>query len=142
MAGSHSLDLHRDNDRTLHGNSYLSQGCNQTSAYAIDEVDIEPAIIQLAEVTARELGLPWRHSTTHTHQGQGAVERLHQTLFAQVRNRSLNQVRLGGQVLGTCRWYDQLPAQMGREVQFCNLAICEFGEVVLADIKPITGSKL
>eukprot|EP00971_Amphidinium_carterae_P170532 3379141-Amphidinium_carterae.1 len=37
-------------------------------------------------VAARELGFPWRHSTTHTYQGQGAVERLHQTLFAQVRS--------------------------------------------------------
>eukprot|EP00971_Amphidinium_carterae_P196863 3907551-Amphidinium_carterae.1 len=50
------------------------------------QVDNEPAIIQLAEVAGRELGLPWRHSTTHTHQGQGSVERFHQTLFAQVRS--------------------------------------------------------
>eukprot|EP00971_Amphidinium_carterae_P184823 3669245-Amphidinium_carterae.1 len=50
------------------------------------QVDNEPAIIQVTEVAARELGLPWRHSTTHTHQGQGAVERLHQTIFAQVRS--------------------------------------------------------
>eukprot|EP00971_Amphidinium_carterae_P039330 773042-Amphidinium_carterae.1 len=41
------------------------------------QVDNEPAILQLmAEIAARELGLPWRQSTTHTHQGQGAVERL------------------------------------------------------------------
>eukprot|EP00971_Amphidinium_carterae_P083478 1652354-Amphidinium_carterae.1 len=25
MAGAYSLDLHRDNDRAMHGNSYLSQ---------------------------------------------------------------------------------------------------------------------
>eukprot|EP00971_Amphidinium_carterae_P044131 868416-Amphidinium_carterae.1 len=50
------------------------------------QVDNEPTIIQLAEVVGRELGLPWRHSTTHTHQGQGSVERFHLTLFAQVRS--------------------------------------------------------
>eukprot|EP00971_Amphidinium_carterae_P240227 4769650-Amphidinium_carterae.1 len=60
------------------------------------QVDNEPAIKQLAEVAARELGLPRRHSTTHTHQGQGAVERLHQTLFAQARSITF-VVRLGRQ---------------------------------------------
>eukprot|EP00971_Amphidinium_carterae_P277617 5510077-Amphidinium_carterae.1 len=54
--------------------------------HSIIQVDNEPAIIQLAEVAGRELGLPWRHSTTHVHQGQGSVERFHQTLFAQVRS--------------------------------------------------------
>eukprot|EP00971_Amphidinium_carterae_P105893 2097340-Amphidinium_carterae.1 len=38
MAGSYSLDLHRDNDRTLHGNSYIPQGSDATSADAIEEV--------------------------------------------------------------------------------------------------------
>eukprot|EP00971_Amphidinium_carterae_P073417 1451768-Amphidinium_carterae.1 len=52
--------------------------------HSIIQVDNEPAIIHLAEVAARELGLPYRHATTHKHQGQGAVERFHQTLFAQV----------------------------------------------------------
>eukprot|EP00971_Amphidinium_carterae_P115918 2296003-Amphidinium_carterae.1 len=46
--------------------------------HSVIQVDNEPASIQLAEVAAKELGLPWRHSTTHTHQGQGAIERLHQ----------------------------------------------------------------
>eukprot|EP00971_Amphidinium_carterae_P135519 2685033-Amphidinium_carterae.1 len=54
--------------------------------HSIIQVDNEPAIIQLAEVAARELGLPYRHATTHTHQGQGSVERFHQTLSAQVRS--------------------------------------------------------
>eukprot|EP00971_Amphidinium_carterae_P244547 4855670-Amphidinium_carterae.4 len=34
--------------------------------HSVIQVDTEPAIIQLAETAAKELGLPWRHSTTHT----------------------------------------------------------------------------
>eukprot|EP00971_Amphidinium_carterae_P130381 2582899-Amphidinium_carterae.1 len=58
------------------------------------QVDNEPAIVQLAEVAARELGLPWRHSTTHTHQGQGCSGTSSSDI---VCTSSHNQVRLGGQ---------------------------------------------
>eukprot|EP00971_Amphidinium_carterae_P041272 810416-Amphidinium_carterae.1 len=47
------------------------------------QVDNEPAIKQLAEEAARELTIPWRQSSPHTHQAQGSVERFHQTLFSQ-----------------------------------------------------------
>eukprot|EP00971_Amphidinium_carterae_P103270 2044043-Amphidinium_carterae.1 len=49
------------------------------------QADNEPAIKQLAEAAARELTIPWRQSLSHTHQGQGSVERFHQALFAQLR---------------------------------------------------------
>eukprot|EP00971_Amphidinium_carterae_P075847 1498587-Amphidinium_carterae.1 len=57
------------------------------------QVDNEPAIIQLAEVAARELGLPWRHSTTHTSRTRCSGASTSDI----VRAGSLNQVRLGGQ---------------------------------------------
>eukprot|EP00971_Amphidinium_carterae_P200257 3974317-Amphidinium_carterae.2 len=51
------------------------------------QVDNEPAIIQLAEVAARELGLPWRHSATHTHHARTRVSGTSTSdTFAQVRS--------------------------------------------------------
>eukprot|EP00971_Amphidinium_carterae_P024077 475284-Amphidinium_carterae.1 len=38
------------------------------------QVDNEPAIKQLAKEAAHELTIPWRQSSSHTHQGQGLVE--------------------------------------------------------------------
>eukprot|EP00971_Amphidinium_carterae_P132988 2633531-Amphidinium_carterae.2 len=52
---------------------------------SIIQVDKEPAILQLAQEAVKELTIPWRHSSSHTHQGQGPIERLHKTLYAQVR---------------------------------------------------------
>eukprot|EP00971_Amphidinium_carterae_P237698 4719042-Amphidinium_carterae.2 len=52
---------------------------------SIIQVDNEPASLQLAQEAERELTIPWRHSSSHTHQEQGAIERLHKRLFAQVR---------------------------------------------------------
>eukprot|EP00971_Amphidinium_carterae_P307520 6111189-Amphidinium_carterae.2 len=49
------------------------------------QVDNELAIQQHAQEAARELTIPWRHSSSHSHQGQGAVERFHKTVFAQCR---------------------------------------------------------
>eukprot|EP00971_Amphidinium_carterae_P169352 3355548-Amphidinium_carterae.1 len=49
------------------------------------QVDNEQATLQLAQQAAQELTIPWRTYSTHAHQGQGAVERFHKTLFAQVR---------------------------------------------------------
>eukprot|EP00971_Amphidinium_carterae_P160633 3184831-Amphidinium_carterae.1 len=34
--------------------------------------------------TAKELTIPRRHSSSHSHQEQGAVERFHKTLFVQL----------------------------------------------------------
>eukprot|EP00971_Amphidinium_carterae_P323755 6434150-Amphidinium_carterae.1 len=37
---------------------------------SIIQVDYEPAIIQLVQEAAKELTIPWRQSSSHTHQGQ------------------------------------------------------------------------
>eukprot|EP00971_Amphidinium_carterae_P275855 5473703-Amphidinium_carterae.2 len=50
---------------------------------SIIKVGNEPAIIHLGQEAAKEWTIPWRHSSSHKHQGQGAVERLHKTLRAQ-----------------------------------------------------------
>eukprot|EP00971_Amphidinium_carterae_P283162 5621530-Amphidinium_carterae.1 len=48
------------------------------------QVDDEPAILALAQSAAKELTIPWRTSAPYEHQSQGAIERFHGTLFAQV----------------------------------------------------------
>eukprot|EP00971_Amphidinium_carterae_P270999 5377734-Amphidinium_carterae.3 len=58
----------------------------------IIQVDNEPAILQLAQEAAQELSIPWRYSSSHAHQGQGAVEPFHKTLFAQCRAIRFNLV--------------------------------------------------
>eukprot|EP00971_Amphidinium_carterae_P312913 6218539-Amphidinium_carterae.3 len=52
------------------GPTMMENGFGQS----IIQVDNEPAIKQLAEEAARELTIPWRQSSSHTHQGQGSVE--------------------------------------------------------------------
>eukprot|EP00971_Amphidinium_carterae_P188250 3736773-Amphidinium_carterae.2 len=64
--------------------------------------------------------------------GQGAVERFHKTLFAQCRALRFDLVdrylvHADGQTTYQRRWGLQY-----------NSVICNFGEIVLADIKPIT----
>eukprot|EP00971_Amphidinium_carterae_P311461 6190398-Amphidinium_carterae.2 len=124
---------------------------------SIIQVDTEPAILQLAQEAAKELTIPWRQSSSHTHQGQGAVERLHKTLFAQVRAIILITIyRLLTMYqkhfcLGCCNMLALINRhvvhadgmtnyQQRWGVQY-NSAICSFGEVVLADIEPITINK-
>eukprot|EP00971_Amphidinium_carterae_P347023 6488827-Amphidinium_carterae.1 len=41
------------------------------------QVDSEPTIVELAQEPARELKIPWRRSSSHSHHGQGTVERFH-----------------------------------------------------------------
>ena len=53
-------------------------------ANSIPQTDSEAAILQLGEHVARELGLRFRASPPHSHQSNGAVERLHRTLFDQL----------------------------------------------------------
>eukprot|EP00971_Amphidinium_carterae_P210083 4167785-Amphidinium_carterae.3 len=111
-----------DDNRTLHGNSDIKERSYKTSVDTIEEVrhvmenrfgqsiiqvDNDPAIKHLAEEAARELTIPWRQSSSHTHQGQGIVKRFHQTLFSQV--------------LGTQRWHDQLPEMLGNTIQLSTL---------------------
>eukprot|EP00971_Amphidinium_carterae_P078924 1561677-Amphidinium_carterae.1 len=51
------------------------------------QVDNEPAIIQIGRsCSPRAWSTVETFHNTHTHQGQGAVEHLHQTLFEQVRS--------------------------------------------------------
>ena len=45
------------------------------------QTDSEAAILQLGEHVSRELGLRFRASPPHSHQSNGAVERLHRTLL-------------------------------------------------------------
>eukprot|EP00971_Amphidinium_carterae_P172264 3415157-Amphidinium_carterae.2 len=66
---------------------------------SIIQVDNEPAILQLAQEAAKELTIPWRHSSwnlpgssSHTHQGQGAVERLHKTHQQSIRGTRTHSV--------------------------------------------------
>ena len=54
-------------------------------ANSILQTDSEAAILQLGEHVSRELGLRFRASPPHSHQSNGAVERLHRTLFDQLR---------------------------------------------------------
>ena len=54
-------------------------------ANSIIQTDGENAITELAQQAAQQLGLPTRQSPTYDHRSQGAVERFHQTLFAQPR---------------------------------------------------------
>ena len=54
-------------------------------ANSIIQTGGENAITELAQQAAQRLGLPTRQSPTYDHRSQGAVERLHQTLFAQLR---------------------------------------------------------
>eukprot|EP00971_Amphidinium_carterae_P204356 4055131-Amphidinium_carterae.2 len=89
---------------------------------SIIQVGNEPAIKQLAEEAAHELTIRWRQSSSHTPQGQGSVERFHQTLYL-VHNDGMTSYQR--------RWGIQ-----------CKAAMCNFGEVVLADSKPITVNKL
>eukprot|EP00971_Amphidinium_carterae_P170466 3377642-Amphidinium_carterae.1 len=52
---------------------------------SILQVDNEPSILALVQQVAKELAIPWRAAASHEHQSQGAIERIHKTLFAQVR---------------------------------------------------------
>ena len=55
-------------------------------ANSILQTDSQATILQLGEHVARELGLRFRASPPHSHQSNGAVERLHRTLFDQLRS--------------------------------------------------------
>eukprot|EP00971_Amphidinium_carterae_P346051 6487301-Amphidinium_carterae.5 len=48
----------------------MENGSVQTIIHVVNE----PAILHTAQEAARELTIPWRHSSSHSHQGQGAVE--------------------------------------------------------------------
>eukprot|EP00971_Amphidinium_carterae_P170817 3385306-Amphidinium_carterae.2 len=151
VAGARNLDLCGNYNWTMHGNSYIKERSDQTSIDTVEEVrdgekigqsivqvDNEPAIKQLAEVSARELTIQWRQSSSNTHQGQESVQRFHQTLFTQVRAIRFDIVD---------RYKLQSPDNVPQALLFWVLqhacfTINSFGEVVSADIKPITVNKL
>ena len=54
-------------------------------ANSILQTDSEAAMLQLGEHVSRELGLRFRARPPHSHQRNGAVERLRRTLFDQLR---------------------------------------------------------
>ena len=71
-------DTHKDNQSR--------SGLLQTDfANSILQTDSESSMLQLGEHVARDFGLRFRASPPHSHQSNGAVERLHRTLFDQLR---------------------------------------------------------
>eukprot|EP00971_Amphidinium_carterae_P278718 5533075-Amphidinium_carterae.2 len=130
---------------------------------SILQVDNEPAILSLAQTAAKELTIPWRTSAPYEHQSQGAIERFHKTLFAQVRAIRfdlLDRYNLGQpdnvpekllpwilqHSCFTINRYlvhsDGLTNYQRRWGVKYNAAICNFGEMVLADVKHVTNQKL
>ena len=54
-------------------------------ANSIQQTDSESEILQLGDHVARDLGLRFRSGPPHSHQSNGAIERLHRTLFDELR---------------------------------------------------------
>eukprot|EP00971_Amphidinium_carterae_P018965 373673-Amphidinium_carterae.2 len=102
----------------------MENGFGQT----IIQVDNEPAILQLAQEAAQELTTPWRQSSPHSHQGQGAVERFQKPLFAQCRAIRFDWVERYN--------FNHLTAFLSNYFLGCYKSAI-FGENVLADIKRI-----
>eukprot|EP00971_Amphidinium_carterae_P029583 582125-Amphidinium_carterae.2 len=130
---------------------------------SILQVDNEAAVLSLAQTAAKELTRPWRTSALYEHQSQGAIERFHKTLFTQVRAICFDFVdrcNLGQrdnvpekllpwilqQACFTINRYlfhsDGLTNYQRRWGVKYNAAICNFGEMVLADVKHIANQKL
>eukprot|EP00971_Amphidinium_carterae_P015025 296923-Amphidinium_carterae.2 len=122
VASTHNLDSRGNIAWSLHGNTDIAE---------------RPAIIQLAQEAAKgskgadnpvaTIFLTYPSGTRIT----GSIERFHQTLFTP---DNVPETFFPGSTAMTsfqCRWGVQ-----------CNSGICNFGEVVLADIKPMTVNKL
>ena len=131
-------------------------------ANSILQTGSEAAILQLGENVFRELGLRFRASPPHSHQSNGAVERLHRTLFDQLRAVRLQWVlslgiqpeRLPQQSLP---WLLQhsvfiLNKYLVKDTgttehqnnyhKIYNNPVCQFGEAVLADTRYLVNYKL
>eukprot|EP00971_Amphidinium_carterae_P041561 816197-Amphidinium_carterae.1 len=98
------------------------------------------------QLVSLQVTIPWRRSSSHSHQGQGAVERFHRTLFAQCRALRFDLVErynlqspnnVPEALLPYVLQHALTNYQRRWGIQY-NSAICSFGEIVLADIKPIT----
>ena len=125
-------------------------------------MDSEAAILQLGEHVAHELGLRFRASPPHSHQSNGAVERLHRTLFDQLRAVRLQwALSLGPQperppqqalpwllqhsvfILNKYLVKDTgTTAHQNNYHKAYNNPICQFGEAVLADTRYLVNYKL
>ena len=98
---------------------------------------------------ARDLGLRFRASPPHSHQSNGAVERLHRTLFDQVRavrlqwalSLGVQPERLSQQALPWLLQHSVFilnkdtgtTAHQNNDHKPYNNPTCQFGEAVLAD---------
>ena len=130
-------------------------------ANSILQTDSEAAILQLGEHVSRELGLRFRASPPHSHQSNGAVERLHRTLFDQLRAVRLQWAlslgvpeRLPQQSLPWLLQHSVFilnkylvkdtgaTAHQNNYHKAYNNPICQFGEAVLADTRYLVNYKL
>ena len=131
-------------------------------ANSILQTDSEAAILQLGEHVARELGLRFRASPPHSHQSNGAVERLHRTLFDQLRavrlqwalSLGIQPERLPQQALPWLLQHSVFilnkylvkdtgtTAHQNNYHKAYNNPICQFGEAVLADTRYLVNYKL
>eukprot|EP00971_Amphidinium_carterae_P061593 1219448-Amphidinium_carterae.1 len=91
-----------NNNKYVLGNTHIKKGSNKTpmdtnqkachgeriwtnNHTSRPRAGHSTVFLQLAQEATRELTTPWRHSSSHSHQGQGAVVRFHTTLLAQRR---------------------------------------------------------
>ena len=131
-------------------------------ANSILQTDSEAAILQLGENVSRELGLRFRASPPHSHQSNGAVERLHRTLFDQLRavrlqwalSLGIQPERLPQQSLPWLLQHSVFilnkylvkdtgtTAHQNNYHKTHNNPICQFGEAVLADTRYLVNYKL
>ena len=123
---------------------------------------LRAAMLQLGEHVARELGLRFRASPPHSHQSNGAVERLHRTLFDQLRavrlqwalSLGIQPERLPQQALPWLLQHSVFvlnkylvkdtgtTAHQNNYHKAYNNPICQFGEAILADTRYLVNYKL
>ena len=131
-------------------------------ANSILQTDSEATILQPGEHVARELGPRFRASPPHSHQSNGAVERLHRTLFDQLRavrlqwalSLGVQPERLPQQALPWLLQHSVFilnkylvkdtgtTAHQNNYHKAYNNPICQFGEAVLADTRYLVNYKL
>eukprot|EP00971_Amphidinium_carterae_P314041 6241748-Amphidinium_carterae.1 len=109
--------------------------------------------LQLAQQAAPELTIPWKTSSSHSHQGQGAIERGSAGYYLHKCNLGLTDnvsERLLPWVLQhACFTINSYLVRSDGLTNYqqpwgikYNSAICNFGKLVLADIRHITVNKL
>ena len=131
-------------------------------ANSILQTDSEATILQPGEHVARELGPRFRASPPNSHQSNGAMERLHRTLFDQLRavrlqwalSLGVQPERLPQQALPWLLQHSVFilnkylvkdtgtTAHQNNHHKAYNNPICQFGEAVLADTRYLVNYKL